>query len=116
MGPRAARCSIASSTLWPPTVSFETIRTWAGSWPEPVGWAASTSSTSFPPGLVAARVSGAIPVRRAARMTVAVPVCAHRHLLAVAVQDRVHRAGNPVLVGAADNLRDLVEVEDRRGR
>ena len=32
-----ARCSIASSSLWPPTVSFERTSTCAGSWPCGVG-------------------------------------------------------------------------------
>ena len=41
---------------------------------------------------------------------------ADRDLLAVAVQHSVHGPGHPVLVRSADDLRDLVEVEDRRRR
>src|SRR5688572_1003926 len=53
IGPRAARCSMASSNLCPPTVSLETTRTWEGCCPDWVGWVASN--------LYSRRLSGPAP-------------------------------------------------------
>ena len=111
IGPRAARRSIASISFWPPTVSLATTsdvgrRSCAGC-------RLRAASTSLPMRAVRRCRGRCSP---AAACPSPPPSAPTGDLLAVAVQDRVHRAGDAVLVRAADDLRDLVEVEDRRRR